>query len=181
LIIRRDDKGFTLIEIVTIVVVLGILGAFSLTFIDNATKTYMLAKKQGNLSREASYIMERITREIRNIQQPINYSNSPEYIFLYNTTPMDNNIWVFFYRDSNSNNLYRWSMWPSRLQIMGRNVTQITMAPASANACNDRVTISVTLADGDQAVTLNTTVSPKNFGTTYTDRCFNGDYEDVIQ
>lgn len=174
------NRGFTLIEVVTIVVVLSILALFTSSFIDNAVKTYMLAKKQSSIYREASYIMERITREIRDAQWITNsiifYPNS---IYFYKrnlaaTNLIDKNRYVLIIRD-NSNNLYRYSQstsdpfWSPALStnnIIGRNVNRFEVNFVNSSPYfNDRVNITLEMTDPQDStikIILQETISPKN-------------------
>ena len=67
----KDKRGFTLIELVVTFVVLAIVGAFIFTFFSSLVKTYDLASDETPLHQEAAYIIERITREMRNAQAVI--------------------------------------------------------------------------------------------------------------
>ena len=59
-----DRKGFTLIEIVTVIVVLAIMGAFTMSFLINNSRTYHMMRAQRELYQDGTYIMERISRDI---------------------------------------------------------------------------------------------------------------------
>ena len=179
MILRRFDKGFTLIEIVTVIVVLGILGAFTFTFIDNAIKTYMIADKQRNLYQEAAYIMERMTRELRDATSTD--TTTPYTLqFTRQHTTQDTNTTIKFRRDAGTNTFYRDSGVIS--YVMGKNVTQFLITKSTPTLCGSYLTLSLTLSEGGQTFTLTSMVTPKNLGSgSYNDRCFNGDYEDVIQ
>lgn len=178
----------------TIVIVLSILAVFTTTFIDNAVKTYMLAKKQGNIYQEASYIMERITRELRDA---IDIDNASPVNYLYfqkrHGTLMDNKYmpYIYFYLTGDSvNSINRMSYTTTPffewgIVRLGINVSQIYVALHNQSTVNERASIVLTRTDGSQSVTLSATISPKNYGyygtNNYINRCFNGDYEDVIQ
>ena len=183
----KDSKGFTLIEIVTVVVVLGIIGAFTFSFINHAVTTYVTGNKQRMLYQEASYIMERITRELRDAQSVTIDTATLTITKAHVTGSMDTSTNIVFIRDAN-NNMLRSSGGVDR--IMGKNVVQFTPSPSGTCASSDcSITIVLKLSDPNipindetaRSVTLTTSVTPKNFNYGYTGRCFNGDYEDVIQ
>jgi prepilin-type N-terminal cleavage/methylation domain-containing protein len=198
----KSNKGFTLIEIVTVIVVLGILGAFSLTFIDNAIKTYMIASKQRMLYQEGTYILERITREVRDSVSygvdPFPYSFFKRIHVTPNPPYIDDNPYIRY--ALSGSNLQRYSrifLGDRTNQLFGRNVTSYTMTrnpnPLTPNI--DTFTFTITLAKDGEIVTLSATICPKNYCSAgyltglfgalctpdYAGRNFNGDYEDVIQ
>ena len=61
----EDFKGFTLIEMIISIVVLGILGIFTFAFFGNYMSTYTQMRDRRNMHQEAVYIIERISRELR--------------------------------------------------------------------------------------------------------------------
>ena len=179
-----NKRGFTLIEIVTVIVVLGILAVFTFSFIDNAVKTYSAGATQRMLYQEASIIMERLIRETRDMVNPSSWSNGTTSDILQfdkaHGTLQDLNTTITFRRDANTNRLFRDSGGTSK--PIGQNVTQFLITRWGPNVCNRGLSVSITLADRGQSFTLSSTISPKNLGAgVYNDRCFNGDYEDVIQ
>ena len=193
--IVRDLKGFTLIEIITVVIVLAILGSFTFSFIDHAMKIYLTGSRQRVLYQEASYIMERLTREMRDARTVSIDSTTGGLLITKaahpsNSIVTDSSTSVLFYRNS-SREMIRSSTSVANMSI-GKNVEVFSPSPSS---CSSRVskctlTISLPLTDsgipindaGARSVVLATTISPKNIQTgTYDSRCFNGDYEDVIR
>jgi prepilin-type N-terminal cleavage/methylation domain-containing protein len=202
----ESNKGFTLIEIVTVIVVLGILSVFTFSFIDNAVKTYMIGSKQRMLYQEASYIVERIARELRDAQS-VSRDSSGQTLTITkashasNPLIMDESLNVVFYRDAGSRRIMRRSISASGVVFsdttMGNNVDTFDVPTGSGALCssttpNCMVNISLTLSDSSipiddaiaKSVKMVTAVSPKNIQPStnqYMGRCFNGDYEDVVQ
>ena len=198
----ESNKGFTLIEIVTVIVVLGILSVFTFSFIDNAVKTYVIGSKQRMLYQEASYIMERISRELRDANQIFASTSNGLYIWpKAHSGVMDTNRYVRYWVQNG--NLVRTSSVSSigtgTDRLIGGHVTLFnsgTNHPIPPNwVCLNNmpdclVSITLTLTDANiplsdplaKSVTLNVSISPKNNQTSlYSGRTFNGDYEDVIQ
>jgi prepilin-type N-terminal cleavage/methylation domain-containing protein len=57
--------GFTLIELILCVVIVGILAAFGFSFFTYLTTTYFTARNERGIQQEGAYIVERIARELR--------------------------------------------------------------------------------------------------------------------
>lgn len=184
-------KGFTLIEIIIVIVIIGILGAFTLAFLNHATTMYMIGARQRMIYQEASYIMERITRELRDAQTVTSGSESLTITKIHTAGNMDNSPSVTFSKDGNGN-IVRSSGGISR--IMGRRATGFNpiLNSCSAGSSDCKVVLSLQLTDPNipinnasaRSITLVTTISPKNLAPSinpYAGRCFNGDYENSIQ
>lgn len=66
----KNQMGFTLIEMVAAIVLLGIMGMFSTQFITSAAQTNRLASGQKGLLDDAKLAMEFMVREIRVASTP---------------------------------------------------------------------------------------------------------------
>jgi prepilin-type N-terminal cleavage/methylation domain-containing protein len=202
----KEEMGFTLIEIVTVIVVLGILSIFTFSFIDNAVKTYSIGSKQRMLYQEASYIMERISRELRDANQISASTNNGLYIWpkAHSGVPgaIDTNKYVRYWLQNG--NLMRTSSVSSISigtdRLIGGHVTLFNPSTNHLfspnfwiclnNTPDCLVSITLTVADDTiplndplaKSVTFSVSISPKNNqNSSYSNRTFNGDYEDVIQ
>jgi prepilin-type N-terminal cleavage/methylation domain-containing protein len=198
----KNSHGFTLIELITVIVVLGILSGFTFSFVEHAVKTYSIGKRQRMLYQEASYIMERITREMRDARTVtvVNAGLDSSTLYVTRTYPtdMDNDLSVQFSRTGN--NLMRIG---TNSRILGSKVTQFKIDPDycsgffmiyNCSGTDERGSLNITISVRDddipindisaRTITLVTKISPKNYTPTsnqYAGRSFNGDYEDVIQ
>lgn len=185
---RISGRGFTLIEIIVTIVILGIVSIFTFSFFSNLAKTYNLMESQRGVHQEAAYILERISRELRDAES-IYVSGSTILFQKAHPAGTDSNLYVRYrlagtdlHRDSASDANFTTNVTD---YIIGRNISVFTPSPAGLPVPQDTVLqITVGAAKDGQTQLYSTDVCPKNYTTSgscvFTGRDFGGCYEDAI-
>ena len=62
---KNSSKGFTLIEVIVVIVILSIASAITIYFLINSIKIYTMTVKQKTLMDEGKVALERMCRDIR--------------------------------------------------------------------------------------------------------------------
>ncbi|MBA6304723.1 PilW family protein [Colwellia sp. MB02u-14] len=65
-ILSAKEKGFTLVELVTVIIILGVLAVSTTSFIQFGTKSYTDAVDREEITSTARFVIERLNREVRN-------------------------------------------------------------------------------------------------------------------
>jgi prepilin-type N-terminal cleavage/methylation domain-containing protein len=203
-------KGFTLIELILVIVISSIVSVFTFSFIYNSIQTYRLMRTQRQLHQEATHALERITRELRDASYALNVVGGISFIKAHQT-PADTNTFVRYYQLGSS--LFRCSDGASGLVCLfnpgssptnkriAANISTFTIQhntngnPCDAsnlpNCQDDSFSITLGLAKEGQTLTIGTMVAPRNYCANgpsaascstqdYTNRSFNRDYRDVV-
>lgn len=63
---RENAKGFTLIELVLVIIILGVMAVGISGFITLSTQTYLNASNRDEIIGNARFVIERLNRELRN-------------------------------------------------------------------------------------------------------------------
>lgn len=84
--LKKNNTGFTLIEIIAAMVLMGIIAVFTLFFIISGMEGYVFSRQNAALSRKASLAMARITKEFNSEMKEIELItiNSVKYAYQYN-------------------------------------------------------------------------------------------------
>lgn len=63
---RRTQRGFSLLELVVVIVIIGVLAAGTASFIVQATRSYVYGAERDKLASTGRIAVERLSRELRN-------------------------------------------------------------------------------------------------------------------
>jgi prepilin-type N-terminal cleavage/methylation domain-containing protein len=197
---EMNNRGFTLIEIVIVIIVLGIIGTFTMSFLIDNSKTYQMMKLQRELYQDGVYAMERLSRDITDARGGADVTICPGF-WRTHTTARDANLCVIYSWDSVTGTLQRNGL------LIARNVSNFSQ-PINYESQSPPYNISITLQKDcgmlpDQygnpqrcSVSLSTTMYPRNYcggniniayppdppcnSNDYSGNRFNGDYKIVV-
>ncbi|MCS7280768.1 MAG: hypothetical protein NZ583_03970 [Desulfobacterota bacterium] len=203
----KSSTGLTLIELVITALLLSILSIFFFGFLYFQSKTYATLGSARELHEEATYALERITRELRDAKVDItllepnflpnpNVLESQALVFeLAHPTPEDpllpgqtKKYVIFYFR---GNRLMRASMadtfprppYPEG-KVLVSNVSDFRVRYKGGGTNQDPYfEITIRLQKEDLSLSVASTVCPKNVKNAryFRGRSFHGGYEDVIR
>jgi len=173
-ILEPLSKGFTLIEIIIVIVILGFVSAITIKFLTDSLRIYTMTVNQKTLFDEGKLALERMCRDIRDargIATPAAGGSGNTIVFQRtNPTAHDGLNETLTFRLTGTA-LEKVKTTPAATSPLASNVSSFTVTRGAAATNNENeITLSVTLLLGSgENVTLQTRVWPKNLprDTTY--------------
>jgi prepilin-type N-terminal cleavage/methylation domain-containing protein len=168
--LNNSSKGFTLIEVVIVIVILSIISAITIYFLINSLEVYTMTVNQKTLLDEGKLALERMCRDIRDarsITSPASGGSGSLITFIRNNATAQDVAGEIVTFRLTGNTLEKVKSSPSATSSLAANVSTFTV---TRGATNDEITLVFTLSLGTgENVTLQTKVYPKNLGdsTTY--------------
>jgi len=166
----RSRAGFTLLELVAVIVILGLTGTGVLAGLSKAADFYRESEAENDLASQTWIAMERISRELsaassigaqEPVQSPTVGSSSQNLTFTKASCAqcVDNSQSVTFMFDNTAKTIIRQTQ--QSQETLADNVTAFTVS-ADSGASNARIyTITITrMAKNERALTVETSVYP---------------------
>jgi prepilin-type N-terminal cleavage/methylation domain-containing protein len=153
------QRGFTLIEIIIVIVILSIVSAITIKFLVDSLRIYTMTVNQKTLFDEGKLALERIGRDIRNARSITGTTASSITFVRDDATAQDiSGETIIFQQNAVAKTLEKVKASPAATSTMASNVTVF----AVTNATNEiLLTLTLQLTTGEN-VTLQTKVYPKN-------------------
>jgi len=173
---RRQQDGFTLIEVLTVLIILAVVAAVGARLMSSMFQSYFAARDITNSDAQARVAFERMTRELRQIRSAtatdLDVASAAQVRFI----DTDGNG-VCFYRDAATNRLMRSADGPATAcgatsaQPLADFVAGLNFfyyandgsTAAAAPAAVYYVTVRVNVQDNNVTDTLRATIHPRNF------------------
>ena len=152
------DLGFTLIEMVVVIVILSIVSVITISFLISSVKIYAMSVNQKTLFDEGKLALERMCRDIRDARS-ITSTTASSITFVRNDATVQDiaSETIIFQRNAGASTLEKVKASPSATSTMAANVS----AFAVTNATNEiQLQLTLSLSTGEN-VTLQTRVYPK--------------------
>jgi len=153
------SKGFTLIEIIVVIVILSIVAAISINFLVSSLRVYTMTVNQKTLFDEGKLALERMCRDIRDARSITGVTATSITFVRNNATAQDiAGETLVFQRNAGASTLEKVKASPVVTSTLASNVS----AFAVTNATNEiQLQLTLQLTSGEN-VALQTKVYPKN-------------------
>ena len=167
--LKNASKGFTLIEIIVVIVILAIVSAITIKFLVDSLRIYTMTVNQKTLYDEGKLALERMCRDIRDAKSITTFTAGPPGSITFvrtNATVYDAGLpgnttgeTMIFRQNAVAGTLEKVKSLPAAsTTTMAEHVTSFTVA----NAINEiQLQLTLSLTSGEN-VALQTRVYPKN-------------------
>lgn len=155
----NGSKGFTIIELIVVIIILGVVGVFTFQFLASGIQTYITMQKQKDLLDEARLCLERMSREIRDAEQILAFiANDRIRILKSHDTAYDPaKTIVFRYRPA-FDDIRRRKIPPGSWNLLAEKVTTFIMT----NTSNEILIRTILSSAGGESLTMETRCFPRN-------------------
>jgi prepilin-type N-terminal cleavage/methylation domain-containing protein len=174
----KSSRGFTLIEIVIVIVILSIVSAITIYFLVSSLKVYTMTVNQKTLFDEGKLALERMSRDIRDANI-ITGSTATSITFIRTHATgagqdIANETITF---QLTGTTLEKVKASPAVASAIAENVSAFTVT----RAADDEIKLVLTLSLGTgENVTLQTKVYPKNFADSAIYKNFFNNWEEEL-
>jgi len=165
---KYSSKGFTLIEIIVVIVILSIVSSITIKFLADSLRIYTMTVQQKTLLDEGKLALERMCRDIRdaasNIPVPAPGAATPQVTFVRAHATANDIAAENVTFQLTGTTLYKVKTSPAANSPAAANVSTFTATQGTAAANNlNEITLVLNLSlAGGGAVNLQTKVYPKN-------------------
>lgn len=163
--LKNSSKGFTLIEIIVVIVILSIVSAISIKFLADSLRIYTTTVNQKTLFDEGKLALERMCRDIRDARSITSVTADSITFVRNNETAFDAGIpsvpageTIIFQRNAGASTLEKVKASPAATSTLAANVSSFNVTN-TANEIQLQLTL---LSPSGETVTLQTKVYPKN-------------------
>jgi prepilin-type N-terminal cleavage/methylation domain-containing protein len=156
----KRSKGFTLIELIVVIIIMGVVGVFTFQFLASGIQTYITMQRQKELLDEARLCLERMSREIRDAEQILTFTSNTSIQFekSHGTAYDPAKTIVFRYRPA-FDDIRRQRIPPGSWDLLAENITAFTMTTNTSNEILIRTILSTA---GGESLTMETRCFPRN-------------------
>jgi len=178
------QKGFTLIEIIIVIVILSFIAAITIKFLTDSLRIYTMTVNQKTLYDEGKLALERMVRDIRDarsITTPAAGGSGNTIVFQRtNPTAHDGLNETLTFRLTGTT-LEKVKTSPAATSSLASNVSSFTVTRGAAATNNENeITLSLTLSSGSgENVILQTEVYPRNLARSMTYKNFTRNWHEA--
>ncbi len=176
-ILEPRSQGFTLIEVIIVIVILAIASTITINFLTDSLRVYTMTVNQKTLFDEGKLALERMCRDIRDAQSITSVTADSITFVRNNATAQDiAGETIVFQRNAGASTLEKVKASPSATIAMADNVSSF----AVTNATNEiQLQLTLQLTTGEN-VNLQTKVYPKNLVDNATYKSFSNNWQEEL-